>query len=338
MRRLTLLIPLALAMALSFPVTAGAQTKQTVLKVATLAPAKSTWTQHLNRLARQVERQTDGAVAMRIYDSGVMGDEPAVVRKMRTGQLDGAALTNIGLSAIDPRVLVLQLPLIFRNDAELDYVRNQMDDQLRGYIRERGFELVQWADVGFVYYFTKTPVRSVEDVRKTRPWVWDAAPMLKAVVDEIGVYGVPLDATSVMSSLRTGVIDAFLSAPYAAVATRWYEEAEYVTNLKLAVTIGGLVFTESALASLTPQQREVLAKLARELEESLQEEIRADNARAIQTIQKNGVESVAPASIEGWQRMAAQTRESLVGEMIPEKLVNEMLAHLERYRAQKAER
>ena len=40
---------------------------------------------------RDIRKATNGAVEFKIYGGGVMGDEGAMVRKMRTGQLDGAA-------------------------------------------------------------------------------------------------------------------------------------------------------------------------------------------------------------------------------------------------------
>src|SRR5215470_17213612 len=95
-----------------------------VIKLGTLAPQGSPWYDALRDLGEAWKSASGGQIELRIYPGGVVGDEPDMVRKMRVGQLQAAALSGGGLQVIAPEVLALMLPMMLRSDAELDYVRD----------------------------------------------------------------------------------------------------------------------------------------------------------------------------------------------------------------------
>ncbi len=284
------------------------------LRIATLAPQGSSWHKAFEKTARDLKERTEGALEMKIYAGGTMGDEGAMVRKMRHGQLDGAALTSVGLGQINQQLLALQLPLLFKNDKELDAVRGAMSDTFSGLLGEAGFRLGAWGDVGFIYLFSNTPVREPDDIKGTKMWVWDTDPVSKAVMKVAGVNAVPLGVPDVLPSLETGLIDAFTNSPYGAIALQWYTKARYVTNLKLSVGIGGSVITTKAWDSLEPAHQEALTAITQENYGTLLTRIRDDNGRAIRTLKDKGMEVVEPTDIVKWATIAVQAREKLVAD------------------------
>ena len=315
------------------PGAASAEDEKHVLKIASLAPENSSWAKSIKRMGREIQKKTDGEVVLKLYPGGVMGDEPAMVRKMRTGQISGAAVTNVGLGEIEPKILVLQLPLIFKNWDEVDYVRNKMSDTFRGLLDEKGFSLLTWGDVGFNYVFSKKePIHKPSDIQSAKTWVWESDPIMNKIMDVAEVNAVPLTVTDVLPSLTTGVIDAFTNSPYAAVSLQWSSRAKYVTNLKVAVIVGGIVLSNEALEKLPEEYRKVVREVASERGEKLLAQIREDNREAIKTIQKTGVEVVQPKNMKAWQKIAKQTREELAGELFPASLLEEMQKHLKEYR------
>ncbi len=311
---------------------AEAQKPKHIIKIASLAPKGSTWAKSFERTNREIRKATGGQVAMKIYPGGVMGDESAMVRKMRTGQLDGGAVTSVGLGDIAPEVLVLQLPLTFKNYKELDYVRDKMSDTLTGLLEEKGFILLHWGDVGFNYIFTNTPVQTPDDIRKTKMWVWEADPISKEVMKVSGVNGTLLGVPDVMPSLQTGVIDAYANSPYGAVALQWHSQAKYVTNLKLAMTVGGLVISKKSWEKLPEKHQKTIREIASKNGKTLLKSIRSDNKQAISTIKKNGIKMIKPENMGAWFTMAKKTRESLQGNLFSKALVDEMLGHLKAFR------
>src|SRR5688572_7583224 len=87
-----------LAAALLLPTTPPAAAAPKQIKLGTIVPAGSVWDKELRNLAADVQKRTEGRVAMRIYPGGVAGDDPDIVRKMRLGQLQAATLTVDGLT------------------------------------------------------------------------------------------------------------------------------------------------------------------------------------------------------------------------------------------------
>src|SRR5262245_66341628 len=84
------------------------------LKVATLAPAGTPWADLYQRWASSVERRTTGQVKIEMLLGGVAGDERHQVRKMRLGQLSGAAFSAVGLGLVQSVVSVLVAALLIQ--------------------------------------------------------------------------------------------------------------------------------------------------------------------------------------------------------------------------------
>src|SRR5450432_2010759 len=74
------------------------------IKIATLAPRGSSWAKMLEQWGDKVAADTQGRVTVRMYENGEQGDERDVVRKMKLGQVDGSAITAVGLGLVKPDV------------------------------------------------------------------------------------------------------------------------------------------------------------------------------------------------------------------------------------------
>jgi len=312
-----------------FPLIAKGAAEHT-LKIATLAPDGSSWHKAFKQVARDVKEQTDGRIAIKIYAGGVMGDEPAMVRKMRTGQLDGAAVTNVGLGEINAQLLMLQLPLLFKNNDELDKVRGAMSSKFEGLLDASGFRLSGWGDVGFTYLFSNSPIKKPSDAKATKMWVWDSDPVSKEVMKVAGINAIPLGVPDVLPSLQTGVIDAFMNSPYGAIALQWYTKAAYITDLKLAVTIGGSVMTSTAWNKLSDADKQIIEDIAHAKHGALLKRIRKDNTKAVDALKEKGMEVIEPEDFGAWKKMADTVRSNLTGSLFDAALIEEMMGHLGR--------
>src|SRR5262245_10142851 len=78
-------------------VTASPARAATTLRVGSLAPKVSSWGKILRTWEKAVTDKTAGQIQLDVYYNGVHGMEDAMVAKMRTGQLDGAVLSSVGL-------------------------------------------------------------------------------------------------------------------------------------------------------------------------------------------------------------------------------------------------
>src|SRR5438477_9516175 len=142
---------------------------QTILiRMGTLATKNSRWHEILLQMGEQWKKVSGGKVELKVYPGGEQGDEPSMVQKMRIHSLQSVALSGAGLSGIEPGVSALQIPLMIDSYQELDYVRDHISDRLETGLAQRGFIVLNWADAGWVYFFSKTPATCPDEFRKMK--------------------------------------------------------------------------------------------------------------------------------------------------------------------------
>ena len=195
---------------------------ETMLKVATLAPEGSSWMKLFHEWQKAVESRTSGRVKVKFYAGGVQGDERDCLRKIRLGQISGAAITGIGLASVAPEVRVLD---IARTYQELDELRAALNDTLRKKFEEHGFVLLSWGDVGPVQLFSNRPIKTIDDLKQLKLWLWSDDPISGKLFNAIGLRGVPMGVPDVLPGLSTGQIDAFFASPLSALALQWSTHA-----------------------------------------------------------------------------------------------------------------
>ncbi len=264
----------------------------TELKIATVAPSGSAWMRIFKKMKDKIEKETGGEVVLRFYAGQVAGDERDVVRKMRTGQMHGGSFTTVGLGMINPKILVLQVPMIFDTVAQLDKVRAAMREDFRKSFEEKGYVLLGWGDVGWVYVFSNNPVRSKADLKKQKFWAWQDDPLSKALLKEAGVSPRLLGLPQVYPALNTGMIDAVYNAPLACLTLQWHTKVKYYTRFPLAIGIGATVISKKAFDALKPEHQKVVLEVAEKYHDALNKRIRADNDKALGIIEKAGIKPV----------------------------------------------
>jgi TRAP-type C4-dicarboxylate transport system substrate-binding protein len=99
-RSVRFVVAMALIVAVATAVVGAQRGGQRIL-VGTVVPAGSLWHETLQIMAQEWRRVSDGAVEVRIFAGGGLGDEVDMVRKVRQGQLQAVALSSVGLSRID---------------------------------------------------------------------------------------------------------------------------------------------------------------------------------------------------------------------------------------------
>ena len=102
--------------------------KKIIVKMATLAPEGTEWHGLLVELGQQWNIVTDGEVRLRIYPGGVVGDERDMIRKMRIGQIHGAAISNEGMTEINPYFTTFYMPMMYQSYDEVDFVRDRLSN------------------------------------------------------------------------------------------------------------------------------------------------------------------------------------------------------------------
>ena len=70
------------------------------IRLATVLPKGTSYHNALAGMREKWRQAPEGGVRLTIYDGGVLGDEPDIVRKMNAGALQAGLLSVVGLSEI----------------------------------------------------------------------------------------------------------------------------------------------------------------------------------------------------------------------------------------------
>lgn len=259
------------------------------LKFATLAPQGSTWMNIINDWAKQVEKESQGRLRFKLYPGGVSGDEPDVLRKIRFGQLHGAAFTGHGIGNIYSPARIFEIPYLFRDAQEIDAVRAQFMPEIEAGFRKNDYELLGWMEVGFLRFFSKHPIRTLDDLKQRRIWLWQGDPVGIAFFNASGIPPVPLPLMDVYTSLSTGLIDTTIAPPLGAIAFQWFTKTPYMSEVPLSNGIGGLLVSRAFFDKLPADLQALLHRTGKQISARLIAETRRDNEKSLLVLRKNGV-------------------------------------------------
>ncbi|MCG8421661.1 MAG: TRAP transporter substrate-binding protein DctP [Proteobacteria bacterium] len=306
------------------------------MRIATLAPSGSAWMKILERGAADIEQGTAGRISTKYYPNGVQGDERDVVRKMKLRQLDGAVVTSVGLSMVYNGIRVLELPRMFDSTEEMDYVRAKMWPYFRKKFLDKGFVLGTPGDVGWIHIVSKTRVGNLDDLRKTRIWLWTDDPIQKALFQKLNLNAVPMGVPDVLPSLTSGRINAAYNSPLGAVALQWSSKVRYMSEMRMLYSHGATLFRKDVWLKASKEDRKFISKVLRKQGRRLLKIVRRDNRTAQKQIAQKGVQIIAssPEMIREVDRAARAVWQELVGKVYTQQELDMVLKFRDEYRTQ----
>ena len=331
-----LLTPLLALFALLFasPAPVPAQT----LKMATLAPQGSIWDQAIRSMGERWAKDTAGRVQLKVYAGGVAGDESDALRKARAGQFQGLAITVAGLTEIDNAFNIFQIPMYFESFDELYFVLAELRPALEARLAAKGYVLLHWGHGGWIHLFSRLPIRTLDDLRKQKLFVWAGDDSAVQAWKKRGFQPVPLAATDILLGFQTKMIDVVPTTPIAALTLQWYRQTPYMLGMGLAPLAGGVVVTKAGWERLSPGDRDLVLAAARATERDLEREVPKQDQSAIDQMRQRGlsVVEITAEQQKSWhdeaQRFAVEARDGRV----PTEILGAAEAAIARYRARPA--
>jgi TRAP-type C4-dicarboxylate transport system substrate-binding protein len=275
-------------------------------------------------------------VQLTIYPDGTMGSEADMVRRMRLGQLQAGMLTAVGLAEIEPAVAGLQnLPMMFRSFAEVDYIGEKLQPRLEKRLEDKGFVVLFWGDSGWVRFFSKQPIVRPEDLRKAKLFVWTRSASDVETYRSVGFNPVPLETVDILPSLQTGLINAVPLPPSIALASQVDKAAPHMLDLAYAPLVGAGVITKKTWDAVPREGQEALRKAAAEAGKLIKADGRRESAESVEAMKKRGlqVHTPTPEIDAEWRKEVEAAYPKVRGPIVPADIFDEVVKHLEAYRA-----
>jgi len=324
---------IAIALLLCF--TAGSAAAQTVrIKLGTLAPQGSTWHQLLQQMAQDFSKASSGKVELKIYAGGTQGSEGEMIRKISIGQLQGASMTAIGLHEITPEPQAEDVPFMIDSYDEYDYVHEHIRGKLEEAIAKKGYQVLQWGEVGFVYFFATEPYRTPADFAKGKVFCWNGDPGAEAAWKAAGFHPVVLSSTDLVPALTSGMINVVNQSPLYAYTTNLYARANHMLNLHWGFLTGATIVRKDTWSKIAPDVQKKLLQIADGYGKKTRDDLRKQNEDAIQQMKNRGLDVEEPADIQAWQRAAEQANKVVRGKVVPAAIYDEVKRLRDEFRAQ----
>ncbi len=255
------------------------------LKVGTPAAPDSPWGQVFKTWKKAVETKTNSAVSFDFFFNSTQGTESTMIDKMKAGQLDGAAVTSVGLGKIDKRLLSMQVPGLIRSWKTVDAVRAAVAPEFEKFLAEKKVTVITFADVGQAHFLSKGfQVKNPDDLKGKSPWVYSEDPILKTVYGKIGgVNPFPAELMSVLPNIDNGKINCMSVSSLAAEMLQWNSKFDNANDEVNGIVVGGLVMSTDSLDKLPGDAKAAVIDTGKQMGESssgLKQRIRNEDAAA----------------------------------------------------------
>jgi TRAP-type transport system periplasmic protein len=213
------------------------------------------------------EAATGGAVQVRVFPSGTLGQEREVVQQLQEGLVDFMVSGTAIWGSVAPRLQTFDFPFLWR---DWTHVHNVLDgpvgleaaDYLEHAVRVRP---LAWGDsFGFRQVVTRSRDITRPDQLAGLKIRTIQSPIYVRAIELMGASPTPMAFGEVYTSLQTGVIDGYEHDASTTLHQRFYEVAHHMARTAHIAGVIGLYGSAVSLARLPAEIRAGLAHAARD--------------------------------------------------------------------------
>jgi len=278
------------------------------------APNNALFAQGAQGWADDVNKAADGAIEVKIFPGGVIGDNSNMYDRITSGVTDIGLAVFGPVSSVFPKTNVGTLPFEARNHGEDALALWRLYE--KGVITE---EFGRVKPLGFIVFpglviHSKKPIHNLADMKGLKISV--EGRVMSTLMPRLGASPISLQPGELYASLQRGLVEA---APQGWPSVPTFHLNE-VTNFHLEAPLGfntGYVFmNKDAYAKLPPKGRAAIDKFAGE--SYVQRLVAADDA--MEAIGRNAtketpgqtIASLDPAEEARWKELVAPVTEEWV--------------------------
>ena len=322
----------ALILAFAF----GAADAATKIKIATLVPQNSDWGNKIEAARTEIKKETDGRVELRVIYGGVMGNASQVKQMIRIGQLHGGAFTPTDFQDKMPDLNLYGLPFVFESLNEVNYVRQRMDGLLSEGFADEGFVTFGFAG-DFAIILSNVPVRGLADLDGRKIWLPEGDAISDRAMKKMRLVPSSQPLGDVLTGLKTGLFDVVAMPPAAALLLQLHTSIKYFTDMPVIYAMQFMAIQKRVFDKLTADDQAVVRNVLTRVYVELNEQSPGDAISAKATLEKNGVENVAPNDGEFdrlYDAMAVNNRDMAIDGMYSLEMLELMQGYIEEYRSE----
>lgn len=281
---------------------ATAQAQTVVMRIAHAMPTTHGYHIWAEKFRDELNKLVGNRVDVKVFPNAQLGKETEYIEGMKLGTIDGTVFGRHG--QIDPRLDVLNLPMIYRDDAHVDAVlrrNNPVQQQIDQIMYDKGIKVLGWGELGFRHITTRnTPVNKASDLKGVDIRVPNVEPWLVAF-RAWGANPTPIDFSELYSALQQGVVKAQENPPEIIFTSKLFEVQKYLNLTSHANIPSEMVLGRAYWEKLPKDLQEAVMKAASISRDEQVRLAREANAKLVDELAKKGmtvVRDVDRASFE----------------------------------------
>lgn len=306
------------------------------IRFGTLAPDDTPWSEVLMDFKTRVEADSGGKITVKVFLNGALGDERAMLQKMRYNQLTGGGFSTGGISTVVPELQILELPFLFRDDAEADFVMDEViRPELEAAMEAKGLKLFVWAVNGWLDFGGPRPIRTVADLQSCKVVMQESQVQL-AMYAALGVSATPLPIPEILGGLQTGMVNAYSGSPVFSTAAQWFAHTQAWVDSNHIYQPAAVVFNKRFWDGLEPELRTMIEGYAANLQRDARSAVRGLDEELLVGFAENGIAVSAWTDAEraAFRHAAWPSHQAMVDKgAFPQALLDAVYAALEKRRA-----
>lgn len=268
----------------------------------------------------KLKELSGGKLSIDQFPGAQLGQEPVMLQKLRTGDIDFVITSTANASTVVPQAGVFSLHFIFRDEKHLANVL--ADPKVSVAFREMVKESVQGAQVlglitmGFRHIYSKKDIKSLDDIKGMKVRV-QATKTEDTHFPAYGTQTVHMPFGEVYTSLQTGVVNAAENGINVYLANKHYEVAPVLSITEHEANNNCLWVSDKTWNSLSDQEKQWVQAAAEEVS-------RTEPAKALQLekdsaerLKKLGVKVVEGVDKSGFMKAAQPIQDQLAKELGP---------------------
>jgi tripartite ATP-independent transporter DctP family solute receptor len=219
----------------------------------------------MDKFAELLKQKTGGEITLKMFHSGVLGNQPDAIEQVRVG---GLAIGNFNLGPIGPMAAeanVVSLPFIFK---DMGHMHRALDgaagDKISAGMAKIGIIALAWYDSGArSFYNSKKPIMKPSDVKGLKVRVMNND-LYSGMISALGGNPSPMAFSEVFQSLKTGVVDGAENNWPSYESTGHFEVAKYYSLSQHLIIPECVCINDKVYNNLSAKNKKAVKEAARE--------------------------------------------------------------------------
>ena len=268
----------------------------------------------------KLKELSGGKLSIDQFPGAQLGQEPVMLQKLRTGDIDFIITSTANASTVAPQAGVFSLHFIFRDEKHLASVL--ADPNVSVAFREMVKESVQGAQVlglitmGFRNIYSKKDIKSVDDIKGMKIRV-QATKTEDTHFPAYGTQTVHMPFGEVYTSLQTGVVNAAENGINVYLANKHYEVAPVLSITEHEANNNCIWVSDKTWNSLNDQEKKWVQAAAEEVSKTEPAKALQLEKDSAERLKKLGVKVVEGVDKSGFMKAAQPIQDQLAKELGP---------------------